>query len=123
MTKQKPKRDSQDALEELLSVRSPARVQPAQGGGISPLDLLELPPDLREVMNVLMRSGASTAQQVADPMHIEVDKAIGLLDTLVARGHVRQLGKDEQSVYEPILGRSRRPRLSSRLWQALEDES
>jgi hypothetical protein len=84
--------------------------------------MLELPPDLRQVMTFLMREGLSTAREVADPMRITVDKATDLLDTLVARGHARRTGQGEQSMYEPILGRSRRPRLSSRLWEILEEE-
>lgn len=122
MTKHSSKEDSRDALEELLSARSPPRRGPAQGGGISPLDLLELPPDLRQAMNLLMRNGLSSAREIAGPMQIDVEKAAELLDTLAARGHVRQIGTGEESVYEPILGRNRRPRLSSSLWRALEEE-
>lgn len=122
MTKQQPKDGGLDSLEQLLSARSPPRKLPAQGGGMSPLDMLELPPDLRQVMNLLMRKGLSTAQEVAVPMQIGVDRANELLETLVARGHVRRIGKDEQSIYEPILGHSGRPRLSSRLWELLEED-
>ena len=123
MTDKSAQGDSQDTLEELLRIRSPRRRGPDQGGGISPLDMLELPPDLREAMNLLMRKGLSSAQEIAGPMQIDVERAAELLDTLAARGHVRQIGEGEESVYEPILGRSRRPRLSSNLWRALEEET
>jgi predicted ArsR family transcriptional regulator len=84
--------------------------------------MLELPPDLRQVMNLLMRQGRSAAAEIAASLEIDVDQVRDLLETLVARGHVRPLEKGTESAYEPILGRSRRPRLSSRLWEILKED-
>lgn len=113
-------RDDDHELDILLSHRSPPRRLPVEGGGVSILDVLELPADLRTAMNSVTRLGRATAVQVASSIHVEVTKAAQLLDTLVARGHLRQIGRGAQSVYEPALGRSRRPGLSSELWEKLE---
>lgn len=118
------KRDPQDPdeLEKELRFRSPPRVSPRQGGGISPLDLLELPPDLRQVMNLLVREGTCTVVQVAAHLEMGAGEAFYLLDTLVARGHVRRRGQGDQALFEPILGHSGRPGLSSRLWDKLRED-
>jgi hypothetical protein len=111
-----------DSLDLLLNRRSPPRRSPLEGGGISPLDVLELPPDLQAVMHQAMRTGQTTVAKIVGSMGIDWDEASELLDTLVARGHLRQTGEGKESVYRPILGRHRRPRLSSGLWEMLEDE-
>lgn len=111
-----------DELEKQLRFRSPPRVSPRQGGGISPLDLLELPPDLRQVMSLLVREGACTVAQVAAHLDVDGGEAFYLLDTLVARGHVRRRGQEDQTLFEPILGRSGRPGLSSTLWGKLKED-
>ena len=65
--------------------------------------------------------GEATPVQVAQEMEVDVATALSLLDVLVARGHLKQIGKEEQRIYKPILGQSRRPRLSSKLWEMLEE--
>ena len=114
-------KEKRDPLDILLSRRSLPRHSPNEGGGISPLDVLELPSDLRNAMNRVMRRGEATPVQVAQEMEIDVATALSLLDVLVARGHLKQIGKEEQRIYKPILGQSRRPRLSSKLWEMLEE--
>ncbi len=114
------KRNGDRGLDLLLGRRSPPRRSPAEGGGVSILDVLELPNDLRTAMNSVTRLGQATAAQVASSIDVEVAQAVQLLDTLVARGHLRQTGHGAQSIYEPALGRSRRPGLSSGLWEKLE---
>lgn len=117
------KRDARDSdeLEGRLRFRSPHRVSPSQGGGISPLDLLELPSELRQVMNVLIRQGPCTVAQLAGSLAIDQGEAFCLLDTLAARGHVRRHGQEDSAVFEPILGHSGRPGLSSALWDKLKE--
>jgi DNA-binding IclR family transcriptional regulator len=73
-------------------------------------------------MNHLMRMEQATVAEIAKAMHIDIDEALEILDTLVARGHLKQSGEGPESTYDPILGRSRRPRLSSSLWTMLEEE-
>ena len=113
-------REKSSPLDLLLSRRSLPRRTPAQGGGISPLDVLDLPPDLRIAMNRVLRMDRATAAEIAESMHISIIKAAELLGKLAAQGHLRQV--EQGGVYEPVLGQSRRPRLSSALWEMLEEE-
>jgi predicted Rossmann fold nucleotide-binding protein DprA/Smf involved in DNA uptake len=114
--------DPRDSLDRLLRFRSPSRISPSQGGGISPLDLVRLPPDLQETMNLLMRHGPATAAEIAVSLQMDLDTIIDYLDTLEARGHIRRVKHETADTFAPILGRSRRPGLSSGLWKKLEND-
>ena len=122
MTKQSEGTDgSRDSLDRLLRFRSPSRISPSQGVGISPLDLVRLPPDLQETMNSLMREGPSTAPEIAVSLQLDIDTIIDNPDTLEAREHIRRVKHETADTFEPIMGRSRRPGLSSGLWKKLEE--
>jgi hypothetical protein len=110
------------SLESLLNHRSPPRVSPTSGGGISPFDVLDLAPDLRQIANLIIREGSSTAGALALSTQMDIDTVLELLDTLEAQGHIRRIRSSKVDTFEPVLGRSRRPGLSSGLWKLLEDE-
>jgi hypothetical protein len=120
----KQKEDEEDRrvwLESLLNQRSPPRIPPTSGGGITPLDVLELTPDLRQIANLIVREGSSTAGDLALSTQMDLDIVLELLDTLEAQGHIRRIRGNRVDTFEPTLGRTRRPRLSSGLWKLLED--
>ena len=110
-----------DYLASLLEGRSPTRPPAEQRKGISPLDVLDLPAEQRKVMNALMRIGSATVSQVAQSIGIGSDRASELLNVLVEKGFLHQSVSENQSFYEPLLGHHRRPRLSSTLWEKLQE--
>jgi predicted ArsR family transcriptional regulator len=72
-------------------------------------------------MNLLMREGPSTAVELAVSLQVDIDTIAGHLDTLEARGHIRRIKHETADAFEPTMGRSRRPGLSSGLWEKLRD--
>lgn len=112
----------QDALERLLSTRSPARRSPSQGGGVTPVDALDLPPELQQTLDMLIRQDMCTAIQVAVSLRTDLRHAQGLLKNLVSRGYIRMVEVNGQETFKLIWGRHRRPRLSSGLWETLQQD-
>jgi hypothetical protein len=123
MSDEKERREKrQEALQDLLSLRSPPRTSPGQGGGVTPVDALALSPRLQQVMDLLIRQDTCTAIQAALSLHTDLDQAQMLLRNLVARGYARLVDVDGEERFELIWGRHRRPRLSSGLWDALQQD-
>jgi len=118
------KRDEkrQDALERLLSTRSPPRKSPGQGGGVTPVDALNLSPELQQIVDMLIRQNMCTAIQVAVSLRTDMRHARGLLKNLIARGYVRMVEVNGQETFKLVWGRHRRPRLSSGLWETLQQD-
>jgi hypothetical protein len=110
------------SLDLLLSRRSPPRQSAAEGAGVSPIELLDLPDNLQVVMRQAMRLGVVTIAQVVETTGSEQAEAAELLEALVARGSLSREGAGVEATYKPLLGKTRRPRLSSGLWEALESK-
>ena len=111
-----------DALERLLSIRSPARRPPSQGGGVTPVDTLNLKPELQQTLDMLIRQDMCTAIQVAVSLRTDLRHAQEILKNLVARGYIRMVEVNGQETFKLIWGRHRRPRLSSGLWETLQQD-
>ena len=116
------RKKGQDALERLLSTRTPARRSPGQGGGVTPVDALDLSPELQQIVDLIIREDQCTAIQVAVSLRTDLNHARGLLKNLVARGYVRQVEINGQDTFKLVWGRHRRPRLSSGLWETLQED-
>lgn len=92
-----------------------------QPGGLSPVDLLDLPPELSKVITKMIRRNGLKLQDVAEALEQTPAEARKTLDELVQKGYVRQIEVENEIWYKPRFAQKRSRKLSSSLWQALDD--
>jgi hypothetical protein len=95
----------------------------AQEGGISPLDLADLPPLLRKIMRYLLREYELTyaeilewAEDLSDAERAELDPA---LDELTRQFWLIRRGEGERVRYQANLRRKAGSKLAQGVWGAL----
>jgi hypothetical protein len=97
--------------------------------GVSPLDLLDMSPELQRLMQRLARRGARTSAALAQELALPPDEVERLLAELVAKGFARVVepaaGTEEDPAaagatrYQAAFGRRRRRELPLGIWEAL----
>lgn len=94
-----------------------------EDGGLSMLDLLELPVPQRRLLNWMLREREVGAAELAEFAPGDDDAVAAALASLVERGLVRTTGGEGGVRYSAVItSRSTRPRAPSRLWGALESK-
>src|SRR5512145_2558620 len=98
-------------------------------GGITALDLADLPPALRKIMRLMLRQLQMNYPQLTEAMdkmpekermnHDELDKA---LDTLTKQAWLIRLGEGSKAVYKVNLKAKAGSTLASGIWSALDDK-
>jgi hypothetical protein len=88
--------------------------------GISPADLLDMPPGLAAVVKQIVRRNGMNLHDVAELLNETPEAAQKTLDDLVKKGYVRKVQVKDQVWYKAHFGR-RRSRLSSDIWSALDE--
>ncbi len=88
--------------------------------GISPADLLDMPPSLASVVKQIVRKNGMKLSEVAELLEETPESAQKMLDDLVEKGYVRRVEVKDQIWYKAHFGR-RRSRLSSDFWSALDE--
>jgi len=87
---------------------------------LSPMDLLALEPELRAIVQVLMRRGDATAEEIGAACGMPAAEAATLLDALVAKGMVaRTVGDVDAPRWRANLGRRRARALPTGIWARL----
>jgi len=98
-------------------------------GGISALDLADLPPALRRIMRMMLRE-----LQLDYPRLVEAVEAASkeerlsraelnaALDTLTQQSWLTRLGEGERAIYKVNLRRKAGSTLASGIWASLDDK-
>jgi hypothetical protein len=99
------------------------------GGGITALDLADLPPTLRKIMRLMLRE-----LQLSHPQLLEAIAALPenerlapkdldeALDTLSSQGWLTRIGQGEKAIYKVNLRRKAGSKLASGVWNTLDDK-
>lgn len=96
-------------------------VEAAPEGGLDPAALLELPHDVRRLLQAIARRVDATAAELAADLDLDAAAVTTLLETLVAKGLVASRGAD--AGYRVAFGpRPTRP-LPLDLWALLDDRT
>jgi hypothetical protein len=90
--------------------------------GVSPLDVLELPEDLRAVLQLIARRGAMTAREVAADTGAELEPTQALLASLEQKGFLRVTDATGEPTYKRYLGHRRARTVPLNIWDALSDK-
>jgi len=98
-------------------------------GGISPLDLVKLPPSLRKIMRLMLRELQMSYPRMCEVMdsmpeqdrltHAELDEA---LSTLTEQFWLIRIGEKEKAIYKVNLRRRAGSTLMAGIWSALDDK-
>ena len=98
-------------------------------GGITALDLADLPPALRKIMRLMLRQLQMSYPQLCEAMdkvlegdrlsRAELDDA---LKTLSQQAWLIQIGEGERAIYKVNLRRKAGSTLASGIWQSLDDK-
>jgi len=94
---------------------------PSVLSGLEAADLLELAPEPRRVMVLIMRQRQMTFQQVYSTLDMQPSKVQTLLDTLVDEGYLQVSEKDGEVFYRASLARKRGRELPLHIQRALDD--
>jgi len=98
-------------------------------GGITPLDMVDLPPALRKIMKVMLRKVQMSYPELTEEMknvpekdrlsNKELEEAIA---TLVEQSWLMKLGEGKRAIYKVNLRRKSGSTLASGIWQALDSK-
>jgi len=98
-------------------------------GGISPLDLVKLPPSLRKIMRLMLRELQMSYPRMCEVMdsmpeqdrltRAELDEA---LSTLTEQFWLIRIGEKEKAIYKVNLRRRAGSTLMAGIWSALDDK-
>lgn len=98
------------------------RLQGDEDEGLTLPDLMEMPDDLRRVLNALIRMGGCTVADLCARLQIDQDEARALLQKLAGERLVQKTLSDEgETIYRTRYATKRRSRLPGKLLDALDD--
>lgn len=92
-----------------------------QQEGISPADLLDLPPGLASVIKTIVRRNGMKLIEVAEALEQTPEETQQTLDELVKKGYVRQVEVKNEIWYKARFAQKRGRALSQDFWSALDD--
>jgi len=91
-----------------------------QREGISPADLLDMPPALASVIKKIIRRNGMKLAEIAEELDQALEDTQQMLDELVEKGYVRRLEVKNEVWYKAYFAR-RRSRLASDIWSVLDN--
>ncbi len=87
--------------------------------GITTADLLDLSPELRRIINMILRQGEMSLTEIVFELDMKPSEAKGLLDTLVEKGYLKAFEVKGEQRYKTFLARKRRREVPLDIWEAL----
>ena len=87
--------------------------------GITPADLLDLPPKLRHLMNRITRQGEMTKDDAAEILEETPEQASQRLDALVEKGYLQRREEDGEWIYQTRFAHTRGRDIPVGIWSAL----
>ena len=97
-----------------------------QQEGLSPIDLLDLPPGLAAIVKKIVRRNGMSLTEIADEMSQKPADTQTVLDELVAKRLIRKVEVSGEIWYKAHFARKADKKLSTGVWSALDtllDES
>lgn len=91
--------------------------------GVSPEALIDLPDDLRRLVQWIARRGDVAAEDAAEGLGLATDDAAGLLADLEAKGFVRASDVDGVRRFNVAFGQRQARELPIDLWALLDDRT
>lgn len=96
-------------------------------GGITPLDLVELPPALRKIMRLMLRELQMNYPRLCEVMdampeseRLSRDELQEALTTLTQQQWLNRIGEGEKAIYKVNLRRREGSKLAAGIWSALD---
>jgi DNA-binding MarR family transcriptional regulator len=89
--------------------------------GLSPMDLLEMEPETRRLVQTLARRGALTSGQIAELLGMPIAEVQAVVDGLVAKGMVQPIEVRGEVRYKAYLARRPGQEIPLGIWVALSD--
>ena len=90
--------------------------------GITAADLLDLTPELRSVINMILRQGQMTLAQIVLELDMKPSEARELLNTLVDKGILKVFDVKGEQYNKTYLGGRRTREVPLNIWEALGDK-
>lgn len=91
-----------------------------QPGGLSPIDLLDLPPKLGAVIQKIIRKNGMKLDEIAAALDQSPAETQEALDELVGKGFVRRIEVKDELWYKAKFGRKADKTLHQSVWSALD---
>ena len=89
--------------------------------GLSPVDLLDMPSELADLVNQIIRKNGMKLEDVAKSLNQAHDQAQQTLDKLINKGFVRQVKVKQEIWYKAQFGRKADKVVSDNIWSKLDD--
>lgn len=100
-------------LQEEINIRE-------QSEGISTADILDLPPVLRTLLNIITRQGEIGLIELAKAAKQDKDEVAQALSILAEKGYLREMGEGDARRYKTYLGRTRKKQVPLNIWNNLD---
>lgn len=110
-------------MDDLFARMQEAMDRESPRAGVSPEDLIELPDDLRRLVQWVARKGDVAAEDAADALGVGVDEARRLLADLEAKGFARAEDVGGVRRYNVDFGLRQTRDLPIDLWALLDDRT
>ncbi len=91
--------------------------------GLDMTDILDMPDNLREIINWMLRNTYVDLQQLTARMDNDEQKARDMLNTLLDKGYIREIDMKGHVQYRVRLKPKRKHNMPSNLWKALDDKT
>lgn len=88
--------------------------------GLSPIDLLDLPPTLASVIQKIIRKNGMKLEEIATALDQSPEETQKALDELVDQGYVRRVEVKQELWYKARFGRKADKTLHQSVWSALD---
>jgi len=92
-----------------------------QPGGLSPIDLLDLPSAISRIIKDMIRRNGMKLTEIAKSLEKSPQEAQRMLDELLQKGYLRQVKVKEEIWYKVRFAQKRNRTVSSSLWKALDE--
>ncbi len=100
-----------------------------QEGGITPLDLADLPPALRKIMRLMLRelqmnypSLCEAVDEMPEKERLTRDELQDALSTLTSQSWLIRIGEGEKAIYKVNLRRKAGSTLAAGIWSSLDEK-
>jgi DNA-binding MarR family transcriptional regulator len=90
--------------------------------GITPADLLDLSPELRRIINMIMRQKEMGLAEIVFELDMRPSEARGLLDTLVEKGYLKAIEVEGELRYKTFFALRRGREMPLNVWDSLSDK-
>jgi len=87
--------------------------------GITPAGLLDISPELRNIVNMILRQGEMSLAEIVSQLDMKPSEVKELLETLVEKGYVRVFEVKGEKRYKTFLAHKRRREVPLNIWEAL----